>query len=33
VIGVSRSGETGVLKDNGADVEVADLNEVIVAGD
>jgi beta-phosphoglucomutase family hydrolase len=33
VIGVNRSGETGVLKDNGADVEVADLDEVIVARD
>jgi len=33
VIGVNRSGETGVLKQNGADVEVSDLNEVIVAGD
>jgi len=32
VIGVDRSGKIGVLKDNGADVEVADLSEVIVAG-
>jgi len=31
VIGVNRSGETGVLKENGAHVEVADLDEVIVA--
>lgn len=33
VIGVNRSGEFGALKKNGADVEVADLNEVTVADD
>lgn len=31
VIGVNRSDETGVLKENGADVEVSDLSEVILA--
>jgi beta-phosphoglucomutase-like phosphatase (HAD superfamily) len=30
VVGVNRSGEAGVLKENGADVEVADLGEVVV---
>jgi beta-phosphoglucomutase family hydrolase len=33
VIGVNRSGETGVLQKNGADVEVTDLKEVTVADD
>ncbi len=31
VIGVNRSGETGVLRKNGADVEVTDLKEVTLA--
>ncbi len=31
VVGVNRSGETGVLKEHGAHVEVADLDEVVVA--
>jgi trehalose 6-phosphate phosphatase len=33
VVGVNRSGEAGVLKENGADVEVADLGEVVVGDD
>jgi trehalose 6-phosphate phosphatase len=33
VIGVNRSSKRGVLKENGADVEVADLSEVIVANE
>lgn len=33
VIGVNRSGESGVLKDNGADIEVADLEEVTIANE
>jgi trehalose 6-phosphate phosphatase len=33
VIGVNRSGDTGALRRNGADVEVTDLSEVAVAGD
>lgn len=33
VIGVNRSGEAGVLRENGADFEVADLAEVVVADD
>jgi trehalose 6-phosphate phosphatase len=33
VIGVNRSSEIGVLRENGADVEVADLSEVAVVGD
>jgi hypothetical protein len=30
VIGVNRSGESGVLRENGADVELTDLEEVTV---
>jgi trehalose 6-phosphate phosphatase len=33
VVGVNRSGRSGVLKKNGADVEIADLSEVAVANE
>lgn len=33
VIGVNRSPKRGVLKENGADIEVADLSEVVVANE